>query len=126
MHKESQDEKEINDRFVNYFINNLIHDNFQNIKFGKTISMKVNKNKTKIYNGFEIPKSEPNLKGLLLYLKKDILPLYIENEVSLRKNIKDINVKSQKDKYFKNLDRFKNNIKIIMKNKYDLFNAIFD
>ena len=110
----------------NYFINNLIHDNFQNIKFGKTISMKVNKNKTKIYNGFEIPKSEPNLKGLLLYLKKDILPLYIENEVSLRKNIKDVNVKSQKDKYFKNLDRFKNNIKIIMKNKYDLFNAIFD
>ena len=110
----------------NFFINNIIHNHFKNVTFGKMISMKVNRNKIKIYNGLEVPKSEKNINGILLYLKRDILSDYKENEQSLRKNIEKEDVKSKKDSYFIKLDKCKDNIKNIIKNKYELFNAIFD
>ena len=110
----------------NFFINNIIHNHFKNVTFGKMISMKVNRNKIKIYNGLEVPKSEKNINGILLYLKRVILSDYKENEQSLRKNIEKEDVKSKKDSYFIKLDKCKDNIKNIIKNKYELFNAIFD
>ena len=110
----------------NFFLDNLIHHHFQNTQFKKKLIMKFNKNKVTIYNGLQVQKCKINFDSIINYINKEIIFRYTKNEESLRKTIKNEDIKDKTDKYNENVKLFKLNIQTYINNKCELIKAIFD
>ena len=112
----------------NEFINNIIINNFNKIKFNFVPKLKlgISQNKIDIYNGLIIPKSKNNFDIIIKYINDGIAKRYIDNEESLRKNYKnEDNIEKAVKTYYTELEKFENNVKIEI-NKNELFNIIYN
>jgi hypothetical protein len=108
------------------YFKNLIHDYFEKTDFiGTMPKMNINANDITIYNGLEIPKSRTSFDVLIKYINDEIIQRFLDNEKIMRKMYKEEKIEEVRLKYYKNLERYEENIKIEI-NKNQLLNVIFN
>ena len=111
----------------NKYFQSLIGEYFEKTEFiGNMPKMNINANDINIYNSLEIPKSKMAFDVLIKYITDDTAIRYINNEQILRKYIKkEEKIEESKNKYYKNIKIYQENIKIEI-NKNDLLKNVFN
>ena len=106
----------------NDYFYNIVYSAFEKktFNFVPPIKMNINANKITIYNGLEIPQSKLNLDKLIKYINVQIYQRYIDNENFTKEEKNKENI----DKYYKEIERLKENIKTDI-DKYEFFKIIY-
>ena len=106
----------------NDYFYNIVYSAFEKktFNFVPPIKMNINANKITIYNGLEIPQSKLNLDKLIKYINVQIYQRYIDKENFTKEEKNKENI----DKYYKEIERLKENIKTDI-DKYEFFKIIY-